>query len=297
MSNDKKEKMMKKMISKLTYSLLAMAFVLASCSSDDDYAPGDPMPAGAVGAYFATDNPTSFSFTEPTSSFTLKMKRVNSDEAATVPLVVEVDTAAIVVPQTVTFAKGEDMAELTVDIANINSERTYHVSISVEESQVDPYSEGVPTFEGTVFVGNPWKVIIPQAMFYYSSTAALPTIYSDICQYNDENRFRIDNFMGSGKDMEFQFDNGFNAANPLQSDGYISWLTPVELSNGYEYVTTEDGSYGWPLEGSSVGIYAFATYPGYSYAVFSENYLYFWAYSMLDDENYTEISDYLYGVW
>lgn len=301
-------------ILKIAYSLLAVVGMLAfsACSNDDDYQPGAPVAQGVVGAFFDKSNTTDFSLEdEGATNITIKVNRVDTTEAVSVPLKVKCDTSAIVIPNEVSFEKGEKQAELVIAIdEGLYLDKNYNFSIDIDSASINPYAAGVVSYSGSVFKGNPWKVVAKDAKFYFDdSSCPLPTMYSDICQYKNENRFRINNFMGSHTDLEFSLTSGFDATDIDKCEGHFAWNTDqVYNYNGYDYIFATDSngeySYSWKIDGCDVGIKQFAGYMGaYSYIVFNKqdneksdrNYLSFYGFCDLDNGN--AINAYFYGVW
>lgn len=293
--------------------LLAVAGMATSCSNDDNFQPGEDVPEGVVGAFFDKGNTAEATLTgetEGSDSVVLKVNRVDTTEEATVPVtVVKCDTTAIHIPTSVHFDKGSAQDSLIIKIdEGLYTDRTYCYEVAIDDSQVSVYAAGLPSFAGTIFKGNPWKKLVEGAAFYFAAAAGcpLPTIYSDIYQYKNENRFYIDNFMGSGNKQEFSLTSGFNANDVMQSEGYFAWNADQVYQdheagqNGFDWIydldSESDDPYAWSIEGSDVGISSFAGYMGaWSWFSFKDKWLYFWAYCATDDGKTTEA--YFYGDW
>lgn len=296
---------MKKFISR--YSVLAIAMlsmlVMGACSDDDDFAPGEDLPAGSTGAFFSKSNETDINIDEDPSTITLQVGRTDSTSDATVPIIVQhSDTSAIIVPQSVHFNAGEGTANLVISTNGLTIDRTYNLTLAIDSTQTNVYARGgAPTISLKVMRGTPWKLFISGVTFYMNSnTSTYPQFTSDVYQYKKENRFYIENFMGSGRNLEFSFDsNGYNASDPMSSKGYISWTDPgySDTENSWDYITDANGNYNWSVERSNVGINTLGFYMGYNYADFTQNYFEMWAYIQADDADSSEESDYMYGTW
>ncbi len=305
---------MRHSIFKIAFSMFAAVATLGftACGSDDDYHPGALAPAGSVGAFFDKSNTSDFSFDEELpDSIVLKLNRLDSTETKTVKLTVECDTSAISIPDSVVFAKGKLQTDLVIKIdPGLYTFTGYDFTITIDPADVSPYAAGASSFSGSVFYGNPWTVIAEDAAFYFSTSSPLPTMYSDICQYKNDNHFRINNFMGSGTDLEFSLTGTFDGSDINTYAGQFAWNTDQVYhdDNGYDYIyaTDENGdyAYGWTIDGCDVGINAFAAYMGaWSYIVFDKqdesennrNYLYFYGFCDLD--NGSAINAYFYGTW
>lgn len=296
---------MKNIISRYTVLAIAMLsmLVMGACSDDDDFAPGEDIPAGSTGAFFSKSNETDFNLDVDPSTITLKVGRTDSTAEATVPIIVQHnDTSAISVPQSVHFDAGEGTTDLVISTEGLTENRTYDLTLAIDSTQTNVYANGgAPTITLKVMYGDPWKVIISNVTFYMNqSTSSFPQFTSDVYQYKNENRFYIKNFMGSGRDLEFSFDgNGYNADDPLSSSGYISWTDPgySDTANSWDYITDVNGNYNWSVAGSSVGINTLGFYIGNNYLDFTEKYFQMWAYIVDDDADNTSSSDYMYGTW
>lgn len=291
----------------------ATALVFTACGSDDDFHPGELAPAGTAGAFFDKDNTTDFSFAgELPDSIVITLNRVDSTVTKTIRLTVECDTSAISIPDSVVFAKGELQTGLVIKIdEGLYLDRNYSFTITIDPSEVSPYAAGLPTFTGSVFFGDPWKVIIEGAAFYFGTSSLLPTMYSDICQYKSDNRFRINNFLGSGTDLEFTLTGDFDGSDINKYSGEFAWNTDQvyhddDSNFDYIFATDENGeyTYSWNIDGCDVGINCFAAYMGgWSYIIFNKkgvdkdlkNYLMFWGFCDFTDGSSTEGK--FYGVW
>lgn len=292
---------------------VTVAGMATSCSNDDNYQPGEEVPEGVVGAFFDKSNTADVTLTGETEgpdSVVLKVNRVDTSEEVTVPVtVVKCDTAAISIPTSVHFDKGSAQDSLIIKVdEGLYTDRTYSYEIAIDDSQVSVYAAGLPVFSGTIFKGSPWKKLVEGAAFYFPATAGctLPTLYSDIYQYKNENRFYIDNFMGSGNKQEFTLTSGFNADDVTLSEGYFAWDADQiyqdhdEGQNGFDYIydfdSEGDNAYAWSIEGSDVGITTFAAWMGaWSWISFKDRWLDFWAYCATDDGKTVET--YFYGDW
>lgn len=100
---------------------------LASCSDDDDFTWSEPVPSDCMDVYFADSNPTTYDVMSDeidNLSFTVEVMRLNSAEAATVPLTVFSRSEAFECPSTIEFAAGENKAALEVKVNKSPRETT-----------------------------------------------------------------------------------------------------------------------------------------------------------------------------
>ncbi len=290
-------------VCKVLLSLMLMAG-LAACNDNNSYSPGEEVPEGTVGAFFDKSNVTDYTIEgEGADSLVLLVNRVDASAEVTVPIrVLRCDTSLISIPASVHFAQGSYQDSLLIKIADgLILDHTYYYELAIDSAQISAYAAGSPIFSGTIFKGNPWKIVLDSVGFYFpnSTTCKLPTLYSDLYRYKNENRFYFENFMGSGNNQEFSLSGTFDAEHLENYEGSFAW-DPDQVyhdSNGFDYIYSfEENSYSWSIEGSSVGISTFAGYMGaWSYISFKEKYLYFWCYCSTDDNVSTEA--YFYGVW
>lgn len=294
---------MKNKIFKYSCCLLAaVTLSLTSCESDDDFTPGDPTPASSVGAYFNSSNSSSIVLTPEESSFTLTVSRAKTDEAVTVPLVVEkVDTAAIEIPSSVSFAAGEASADVTVACKGLTAKKQYGFTVTIGEEAADHYSivDGSTEFKGSVVVSS-WEKL-KSVKIYSTDATAIPASYSDLYQLDGVNQFYLTNFMGSGTDLYFTISGtDFDVNNVEKSSGEIVPFKGAEIDDysSYKenYILTDSG-YSWTADGVNYSYfmwYGGYTYNTYSWIDFSKSYIYLSAYISADVyEGYADV----YGVW
>lgn len=302
---------------------IATSALLSACSDDDKWSAGEQRPATSTGAYFGENSTTSFS-TADSEEFEVEVSRLDTAEAATVKInLVSADTATISVDESVVFAKGEATAKLKCRAAGLPAPTTdatgktvahyYRFTIAIDEAQRDPYAAGSYELTLTATNGKLWNTLVKDAQWYWASNTALPSWYSDIEQYLDENRFRIKDFLGSGVDWEFKIQSASESlyyGNYTNLDGDVkTWMGSVDFEYDENHSYNYDGSwiyfmpdiandvYGWKTPGYDLGYASFSCYVGYSYIDFTSNYFQTWAYGYGDDADGTDINGYFYGYW
>lgn len=228
---------------------IAFGAAITACDSyrDDDWAPGEQVAQGVQGAYFSTDNESGFSVSEDTN-FDIIVSRVDSTSAATVPVtIVSRDTTAIQVPESVTFEAGKSTATLTCSAEGLVEDSLYSFTIAIDNSQVNPYAAGSPTFTATVVNGSLWRNVIVDAptYFYYNGSYTYNFTYkTTIQQYLTTNYFYIENFLNSGSGFTFRItDDEGNYQGTIED---INTATGTFWPVNEEGVSTEDyGSYNY----------------------------------------------------
>lgn len=125
------------------FTLLAFAF--SACSDDVEYEPA-PIPTEGTQAYIYT-SASSYVFTpDQEQSFILNVERSNSAEAATVHL--EAEGEAFTVPESVSFAAGEDKKEVKIAF-NLAVGKSASVTISVPAEEAYVYGQTKTTISIT----------------------------------------------------------------------------------------------------------------------------------------------------
>lgn len=296
-----------------TLSILLAAFVgLASCSDDanTDYQPATPTADGSVRAFFKDTTSAIVLTPEEDPEFTVTVKRKVAAEAATVPIVVNyVDTTAIHIPSSVSFAAGETEKQVTIDCTGLTVKRQYGFSFSIADEAADHYTvndEGSSRFEGSIIISQ-WVKIKENVKFYYSGASGMPVTYSDLYQLDGVNKFYLTDFLGSGANLNFTVggdsfklaDGSSSASNLPTGEGELVPAASNVYTEVYDtyslytfYLGTNDaGEDVWNWSVGDFAYDAFYWYGGssYSYISFDDNYIYMSAYV---DTNYS-----LYGVW
>lgn len=142
-----------KIFKKLAYmSALAMlATGIAACSDDDDYTRAKPVPEDCMQVYFSELNESAYELAPDVLASTkidLSVMRLQTADAASVPVKVYQTGDVFVVPATVEFAAGQATATLSVSFKEAATGE-YSLRLAIEDEQyADPYKvvEGSPIF-------------------------------------------------------------------------------------------------------------------------------------------------------
>lgn len=293
----------------MTFATLIVPFTLASCSDDDDYTPAKEVAEDCPNVYFSSENSNLHIIDlddEGAGSISLTMKRDNTDEAITVPVIVDFNIGNFVIPENVSFAAGESDAtlEITYPVYVVGM----NFNIHLPEEYINPYKEKEGSYDFNLTVTKPYKlcdVTYSQASDGVSGRFAGVT-GSEIYAYKGLNKFTWINFMGSGIDMPFTVDISntsgaefdVNDITKLKGD-----FVPTDYyymdSYGYAFVNPggSENLVTWTPEGSSEEItyFYYYFYQGghYSYIDFApagdsddENYGYGYFYSPYINSDY-----------
>lgn len=309
----------------LLYMLLVGVFFasLTSCSDDDDYQAAPQVAADTVGAYFAASNAASELLTPEEyaarPSLDIEVKRSNDKGDMTIPVVVDQADAVFQIPENVEFKDGETTATLKVGCVDLQPKQTYKFSVHLDEASTNPYVkvDGSTRFNYSVMVAQ-WVKVVEGATFKYQGDI-FPAVTSDIYQLEGQNKFYIENYLGSGIDLQFyiipQDANGTWTTSAFNAEDKSTWKGIFMPANHY---LTDPNSYwylmkdadaseyaSWTPEGSELGIdyinfYLDTTSDSYSYidmngstssyAAFLTPYIY---YSDGTESGYT----YLFMYW
>lgn len=238
--------------------LLASAALLgamAACDDNDDFKPGPKTDENCMSVYFPVQDSYShiFASSDESKTFTVTAERLNTDEAAIVPLSVTSSVEGISAPASIYFAQGQSSATLTFDCAGLPAKQTATCSISIPQEYANPYAAGSPEFDFTALVSD-WELWVKDAEFVFENY--YNPVYSDIYAMPGTTNFKISNFFGSGIDVSFRaLDVTAGAKLPKKTrlfptdnlydngDEYSTWYL-VDDANNWEYPT-------WSPDGES----------------------------------------------
>lgn len=249
------------------FMLATMALVsmgIASCSSDDDYAPGKP--AGSNDVYFT--NEASQAIDLSATSFTITLGRADAGSAISVPLVQRQVASVFTVPATAEFAAGQTETEVTIQVSSEAEPFTdYQLRLAIPEEYTSPYKAGDPkmvpelnifvhkedyvlyatgTFHENVLFGNSWEQTIE-----YSATLdvfRMPGVFA-----SGTNWYFLWNEK-SGDDCEFSWCNASGKAVSKFDTGYVhssyGMIAANDISDDKTFVgyNADDNAFYFPLE-------------------------------------------------
>jgi len=234
------------MISFKTLSaFLLPSLLLMSCNSTEDtYEPAQHVAADCIGAYFPNTNKSEIIKADADEkSFDITVKREKTDNAVSIPIEILSKTDNINVPSTVDFAAGAEESTITLTYTDLETTPKYNIRLN--EAYVNPYKmkDGSMEFAGNVFRLNLISDSVVIKNYDSTNTTIFKNHVSSIYQMGSENKFIWRNFLGSGIDMKFKIDGGFNSTDVLKSSGDV-----IPLDHYYDY-----GDYGWCLMSDEEG--------------------------------------------
>lgn len=250
--------------------LAALLFLAPACSDDDDYTPAPPVDDDCMNVYFRSSNVAEYVF-EPSDemAITLTVSRQRTDNAASIPIVVNSKDEVFNIPSSVEFDEGEADAQITIDFPSIEVKKLCKFDISLPDEYIDPYTEveGTGRFVASVSVDQ-WVPVDVENPFFYNSTATY-FFFSDLEKLESLGRYRFTNFMGSGLSLAFTLDAGASTFHPV-SNCYI--YSDESQSGWYLYDDAADDYPVWNIEGYSspvAELYFYETYGSTLYSSYS----------------------------
>lgn len=120
---------------------MVLALGLGACTDDVDYTPASLVADDCPRVTFVTDSESEE--VAPGSTGTqIVLSRANTEAEIVVPLnVLRNDDNVFQIPESVTFAAGEDMAVVNISYSNLELGAIYTFSVGIDEEYVDPYAE------------------------------------------------------------------------------------------------------------------------------------------------------------
>ena len=146
-----------KAIKKLLYFLAVAGTTMfaSSCTDDLEYTPAG-QPSGQQ-VYFAVDLAETINLEVNSSSVTIPVSRVVTDEAASFSIFATEESGLFTIPSTVDFAAGESTANLviTYTYSALTQDQTYSCTLTIGDTKnTSPY--GMTSYEFSLIAPSPW---------------------------------------------------------------------------------------------------------------------------------------------
>ncbi len=230
---------MMKIVFKISAYLAAVGLLMlavTACSEKDEWAPGQKPDANSPGVYFDRNTPgvaemdvdAQMNLIQDYLVITLGRDPLKSGQALTVPIKKILAAPNLTVPDAVTFAAGEETAEMQVRISNFEIGNPYQLALEIDEKFTNPYlSYAGGTNGGSTRLD--LKVVVVAALGKVTFT---PGDYSggkpDFVPFKQKiyisgpNQYTIRNFLfnNAGYDFVFTVDNDNNII-PDPGSGYF----------------------------------------------------------------------------
>ncbi len=262
-------------------SLALLGLALSSCQKGGGYEWAPKPSADSIEAYFLSSNASEYILGGDVTSITLSVGRMQSDFAASVPVVVDYSDDVFRIPSTVEFAAGEDSAELTIEFPDIPKMEEKSFIIRLDGVAVNPYAvlDGSDVFTGKVVVSKWIELSDDVQLWLYEQLNCV--CYSKLYWLEGFNRFRLEDFLETGFDLSFSLINSEKDFDPEDISTWEGEFSPLDHyyeedtgDSSYKYWSLRDdaGEYAsWKPEESPAtinGLYVYRT-SYYSYAAMS----------------------------
>lgn len=172
-------------MNKIKFALVSLALVLGftACNKNDyEYEPGKEAATDNLALYFDDEENLTLAITDTEVEITLN--RVNTEGELTVPLIVNTAPDFITVPETATFAAGQDKTTVKLTIGEgMEAFVKYLVKISIPEEFTQPYDvdSGSPVYS-FYLLKEDWAKVA-DGVFY--SSVALTGSWEEELEYSD----------------------------------------------------------------------------------------------------------------
>lgn len=277
-----------------------LPFVMASCSDDPnlDYESGKPTPEGCMAVFIDASNPGEY-ILEPgeATSISISLSRLDSTQAAEVPLVCTSADASLTLPAKATFAAGEAHTTVDVTFGSLETKHKYAFTIAVDDAYADHYA-ATPgsTYYSSYIMAAAWEVVSDDVTMTWTTAGIEHTFKTRLERLGNLDRYRLPDFLGSGLDMIFtagkksNYSEGFYKIEPYTH--YLDWNDgTVDTFEFYDERTENYAT--WTVNGVTVTYMCMMrSYAGtdYSYISFADRFGMFGTY-------YSEYIDGQYDYW
>ncbi len=236
--------------------MCAGAVALGSCGNSDEFERAPKVADDVIGAYFPSSNEASSIITPEqyaeSQERTIVVCRKSTEGDATVPVIVDYADSVFEFPSQVEFKDGESEASLVVKYPNMEKYKEYKYSIHLDDAYTNPYAmvDGSTVFNYTVMVST-WEKVVDGMQAYFDGEV-VPTTYSDVYHLEGVNRFYIENFLGSGINLNFKIipsdkEGNFSEDN-FDANDMSTWVgSIVPVNNYYQMYNDSYGYYYWWL--------------------------------------------------
>jgi hypothetical protein len=196
---------------KKIYQLAGMALLVAlsACSSSDDWTPGEESVC-VNQLYFTSDAPaTTMLSPGETTSYTLQLTREYADSEITVPLTKSGNGSNLFeVPESVTFAAGEETVSVPVSFNGAEDLATYSCVVSVPDGAYNsPYTSLTSSLTISLTVAE-WVKLHDVSID--DDQGYIPTHAGVLYNLGGTNRYKLENFM-KGYDFYFTLSENANS--------------------------------------------------------------------------------------
>lgn len=273
-----------------SYILLGATLAFAASCSESNWEPG-PQDTNANGVFFTGLDQYSYVI-EPDDNhlITVTLGRTDNSQAITVPLKTLSDIENVPLPESVSFAAGEETTSFVIDLSGMATKTTGSIRMAVDPAYASVYGAGSSNLELNINMTGAWIPISENVKVKYSGTYSYSTQYTQLYILDGTEQFKIPNFLNSGVDLFFNLEftsNDYPSVMPYKNVQWYAQLFPDD-DDSYECWYLYDDATGlypvWSPDGSSPLISDCMWYGlGYTYLGISQGYGYFLGATTYDD--------------
>ena len=237
-----------KAIKKLCAALFVLPILagLSSCSEKEaEYSAAEKLTNAQV--YFSNETASQIEVKKQESSVSIPVMRINTAGALEVPITAKIENAAYAIPSKVTFADGQNTANLVITYNPDNLEYGQEDALTLQigdASYTTVY--GLSTFAGSLYVAEPWS-----EWELYKSAGTCTFIYSQFFQGPDEGLgFYVRRNTINPSKMQFMVENCLYGVDLiLDYDAETGYVTCAPQYIGYTHsdygrvFVTDDANY------------------------------------------------------
>ena len=237
-----------KAIKKLCAALFVLPILagLSSCSEKEaEYSAAEKLTNAQV--YFSNETASQIEVKKQESSVSIPVMRINTAGALEVPITAKIENAAYAIPSKVTFADGQNTANLVITYNPDNLEYGQEDALTLQIGD-SAYTTvyGLSTFAGSLYVAEPWS-----EWELYNSAGTCTFIYSEFLQGPDEGLgFYVRRNTINPSKMQFMVENCLYGVDLiLDYDAETGYVTCAPQYIGYTHsdygrvFVTDDANY------------------------------------------------------
>lgn len=237
-----------KAIKKLCAALFVLPILagLSSCSEKEaEYSAAEKLTNAQV--YFSNETASQIEVKKQESSVTIPVMRINTAGALEVPITAKIENAAYVIPSKVSFADGQNTANLVITYNPDNLEYGQEDALTLEIGDASyTTAYGLSTFAGSLYVAEPWS-----DWELYNSAGTCTFTYSQMFSGDDEGLgFYVRRNTINPNKMQFMIENCLYGVDLiLDYDAETGYVTCAPQFTGYTHSSygqvfvTDDANY------------------------------------------------------
>ncbi|MBQ9357880.1 MAG: hypothetical protein IJT98_11420 [Prevotella sp.] len=228
---------------KYSLAVVVAALGFVACLDNDDY---QIATVSGTQVYFSNALEDSYEISQEATSFSVPILRIDTADAATVPLTVTMNSGSIFsIANSVSFAAGSNEAQLQVsyDPSKIEYGKYDTITIAIDPEYVTPYGATSYTFTAGLTDWGPWgkwneagTATYTYANYWSGYDPGLPFVYRHNTIRTNLYQFKLSNW-GSGVDIVFDYD---------KSTGFVTCAPQYAATHStYGQVLVADSYYYW----------------------------------------------------